>query len=96
MRWGGVNIWKEEKRVWAEREWDGNAYIEVSVHTVPVTSAPETTWAGMAAAREAESAARMTVEIYMMFVSSLRKVLGIKNRCLVKIPVENICSRSEY
>jgi hypothetical protein len=46
-------------------EW---AYIEVSVHVVPVTSAPETTWAGKAAAREAERAARMSVEIYMMSV----------------------------
>jgi len=56
-------------------EW---AYIEVSVHVVPVTSAPETTWAGMAAAMEAERAARMRVEIYIMSVSSLRKRAGYK------------------
>jgi len=66
------------------------------VHVVPVTSAPETTWAGIAAAKEAERAARMRVEMYMVSVFfSLRKLMGIKRRCLMENAVKNVCSRSE-
>jgi hypothetical protein len=42
--------------------------MEGSVHVVPVTSAPETTWAGIAAAREAERTVKRRVEMYMLMV----------------------------
>lgn len=52
--------------------------IEVSVQVVPVTSLPETIWAGIAAVREVERAARMMDDMYMaVLVSSFRKVVGI-------------------
>jgi hypothetical protein len=65
---------------WVSKEMEG------SVHVVPVTSAPETTWAGIAAAREAERAARTRVEMYML-IDFFRFEKGIG---YVEMEMENV------